>query len=470
MQKIIFGTDGWRGLLDEELNLENIRRVGQAFSIYINQKNSKAKVAIGYDSRRNSGLFALEFGRVLMANGIDAIISTGLIPTPVLSYFTLKESCTAGVMITASHNPPQYNGIKFKTGAGAPFFTEETAKIEALIDQQVPAVTDQNPQQLDCLENYLKHLNEQIDFDLIRKAGLSVMVDSMSGAGQDIIARICHRHRIYCEGIFTKPETDFAGRIPEPIERNLQPLSEDLAVSRFSLGLATDGDGDRLGVMDEKGKWVNIQEVILYLAEYTLRKYGPMGGIVKTSSVTDKIFLLQAEGEPVTVHDVQVGFKYVSEAMYAVDALFGAEESGGFGFHNNFPDRDGIFSALMLLQMLAESGEKKLSDFLRKKRIQFGRIYYDRVDLRTSKPERHLILPAMEEDPPESIAGFRVKSVKAFKSSRGVTNGLKFYLEGNPRWLLIRISETEPLARVYAEGESKKEVEFLLKAGTKWFA
>lgn len=469
MQKIIFGTDGWRGLLDEELNLDNIRRVAQAFSIYIKQKTSNGKVAIGFDGRRNSGLFALKFGRVLMANGIDAIISKGVVPTPVLSYFTLKESCTAGVMITASHNPPQYNGIKFKTGTGAPFYTEETAKIEALLDQQIPAVTDKNPQQSDFLKNYLQHINEQFDFDLIRKAGLSVVVDSMGGAGQDIIARICHKHRIYCEGIFSKPETDFGGRIPEPIARNLQLLSEDLAISRFSLGMATDGDGDRLGVMDEKGKWVNIQEIILYLAEYLLGKYGPMGGIVKTSSVTDKILSLQVDGKPAIVHDVQVGFKYVSEAMYAVDALFGAEESGGFGFHNNFPDRDGIYSAFMLMQMLAESGDNKLSDFLRKKRNQFGRIYYDRIDVRTSKPERHNVLPALEMELPKCLAGFPVRAVKSFISSRGITNGLKFYLDGNPRWLLLRVSETEPMVRVYAEGESMEEVRQLLTEGKRLF-
>ncbi len=469
MQKIIFGTDGWRGLLDEEVNLVNIRRVAQAFSMYIKQKTSKGKVAIGFDGRRNSGLFALEFGRVLMANGIETFISQGVVPTPVLSFFTRENACTAGVMITASHNPPEYNGLKFKSANGAPFSTEETAIIESLIDLEQPALSYQNPLQTDFLKPYIKHLEEIIDFKTIRNAGLSVLIDSMGGAGMNLMADISFWNQVYCESIYANPETDFAGRIPEPIEKNLAPLSDELKFGQYSVGFATDGDADRLGVMDEKGRWVNIQEVILYLAGFMVKKYGARGGVVKTSSVTDKVLSLGKNRFPVKVHDVQVGFKYVSEAMIEHHAVFGAEESGGFGFFNHLPERDGIFSAFMFLQMLAESGEKTLSTFLEKKRNEFGLIFYDRIDVHTSKPERHDILPALAERAPKTLGNFSVRSIKNFKSSRGLINGLKFYLEGNPRWLLLRVSETEPMVRIYAEGENPDEVRQLLSEGQRLF-
>jgi phosphomannomutase len=469
MQKIVFGTDGWRGLLDTELNLENIRRVAQAFSVYIRRKAEKGKVALGFDGRRNSGLFALEFGRLLMANGIETFISQGVVPTPVLSFFTRENACTAGVMITASHNPPEYNGLKFKSANGAPFSTEETAIIESLIDKEPPAVTDQNPAQTDFLPSYIKHLEQTIDLKVIRNAGLSVLIDSMGGAGMNLMADICFWNQVYCDSIFSSPETDFAGRTPEPIEKNLAPLSEALKFGQYSIGFATDGDADRLGVMDEKGRWVNIQQVILYLAEFMVQKFGARGGVVKTSSVTDKILSLRSEGQAVKVHDAQVGFKYVSETMLENDAVFGAEESGGFGFFNHLPDRDGIFSAFMVLQMLAESGEKTLSAFLEKKRKGLGLIFYDRIDMHTNNTERHNVLPVLEKDPPQNLAGFPVRAVKSFKSSRGLINGLKFHLEGQPRWLLLRVSETEPMVRIYAEAESIDEVRQLLAEGKRLF-
>ena len=469
MQKIIFGTDGWRGILDKELNLENIRRVAQAFSIFILQKNKESKVAIGFDGRRNSNFFALEFSRVLIANGIKVLLSKGIVPTPVLSFFTRHNACDAGVMVTASHNPPEYNGLKFKKGNGAPFSTEDTALIESLIDIEQPILSGSSPLKIDFFEPYFSHINQIIDFKEIKSSGLSLLTDSMGGAGMSLIKDICQKNQVSCKAIFDEPKSDFAKRVPEPIEKNLLPLSGELKNGNFSLGFATDGDADRLGVMDEKGNWLSIQEVILYLADFMIKKFGPMGGIVKTSSVTDKIRTLHFRALPVQVHDVQVGFKYVSEAMVERDAIFGAEESGGFGFFNHLPERDGIFSALIFLQMLAESGEKKLTEFLRKKRMEFGLICYDRIDVKTSNPERHLILPFIERNPPGFVSGFKVIDIISFNNSRGVINGLKIRLEGHSRWLLIRISETEPMARIYAEGDHQDEVKLLLSEGQKLF-
>lgn len=465
MQKIVFGTDGWRGLLDHELNIENIRRVAQAFCVFLNEKKGNKKVAVAFDGRRNSKLFAREFCKVLIANNIETWLSENIVPTPVLSFFTREMGCNAGVMITASHNPPQYNGIKFKSSKGEPFNLQDTGAIEGLIDKVPTMISEQNPFQADFLLPYLMHLEKNIDFALIQKAGIKVLADSMGGAGMSIIEDIARNHQILCHTIYFSPNNDFSGRIPEPIEKNLAPLSMVLKNGQYSIGVATDGDADRLGLMDEKGCWVNVQEVILYLAEFMVKKFGAMGGVVKTSSVTDKILSLHADGVKVDVHDVQVGFKFVSEMMIEKNAVFGAEESGGFGFFNHLAERDGIFSCFVVLQMLAESGEKNLSSFLKMKRKEFGNIFYNRIDFISTNPDIHEVLPAFEKNPPTKLAGFPVSCVKSFKNSRGIINGLKFYLEGNPRWLLIRVSETEPMVRVYAEAESSEEVSQLLKVG-----
>jgi phosphomannomutase len=262
------------------------------------------------------------------------------------------------------------------------------------------------------------------------------------------------------------PSADFDGRLAEPVERNLQPLAGILQHGEFSLGLATDGDADRLGVMTNSGQWMNVQETILYLAEYYKGQRGVDGPLVKTASVTDRILQL-FPGEEVA--DVQVGFKYVAEAMLEKQAAFGAEESGGFGFKEHLPERDGIFSGLIFLEMLAKSGFTSLEKFMEEKRKQLGNIYYGRIDLENDNPVRHDVLPTLASEVPEHLNGFKVLSTKNYTSSRSLINGLKFRLEGNPRWLLLRVSETEPIVRIYAEGESDDEVQTLLNTGKKLF-
>ncbi|MFW5725447.1 MAG: phosphoglucomutase [Bacteroidota bacterium] len=465
-RKIIFGTDGWRGLLDEEVNDLNIQRVAQAFADYMRLKSKHNRVVIGFDNRRNSDVFARLFAEVLRGNRIDVLLSDRVIPTPVVSFTCRHSQCDAGVMITASHNPPQYNGIKFKAFNGSPFATEETALVESLINYSLPSFDDKNIQDVDLTSIYLQHIESLIDFNAIASSGIRPAIDSMAGAGGTLLADLLKKHGIASQTIFGIPETDFSGRLAEPVERNLQPLAELLQQGQFSLGLATDGDADRLGIMTNTGRWMNVQETILYLAQYYKGQRGVEGPLVKTASVTDRLLQLFPGQE---VADVQVGFKYVAEAMMAKNAAFGAEESGGFGFKEHLPERDGIFSALVFLEMLAKSGLNRLDDFISHKRKQVGEIYYSRIDRENFEPTRFDVLPALEKKPPEKIGDFRIASTQSYKSSRGVINGLKLRFEGNPRWLLLRISETEPVVRIYAEGESNEEVQILLKSGEKLF-
>jgi phosphomannomutase len=465
---ILFGTDGWRGLLGSDLNDHNVALVAQAFADYLLQlDHPDPAVAIGFDGREGSGDFALLFARVLSSNHIKVYLSQQVIPTPVLSFYTTHHGCMAGAMITASHNPPQYNGIKFKSSLGAPLSTSETRKIEKLIDSNKPVREDDSfIVYTDFLKDYKQHINRHIDFKAIANSGIKPAIDSMAGAGTTILHDILVEHHIESNGIDQHPLPDFNGRMAEPIEQNLQPLADFLQNGDFSFGLATDGDADRLGVLDENGQWMNIQETILYLAEYVKTQREVEGGLVKTLSVTDKMKQL-AQSAHCQLQDVQVGFKYVAETMIETRAAFGAEESGGFGFGAHIPERDGIYSALLFCEMVAKSGNRHLSAFIQNKRIRWGDCFYARIDRKYSGSDRISLLEELYKNPPPRIASHPVEEILQHYTSRGVINSLKFRLEGNPRWLLIRISETEPVVRIYAEGRSNQEVHDLLQEGQK---
>lgn len=461
---IFFGTDGWRGLLDKEVNEKTIEIVAQAFADYLNEPNKENSVAVGFDGRKNSKLFAKIFAQVLSGNNIKVLISDRVIPTPVLSFTVKNKSLSAGVMITASHNPPEYNGVKFKAGYGGPFLTEETAKVEKLLYKNSIRKNDDLITQENFLIDYFNHIEKLVDFELIRRARLTVLIDSMAGAGADYLERILLAHNIPAKTIYQLPDEKFFGRLAEPIEKNLMPLSDELKKGNYSLGLATDGDADRCGVMLDDGIWLSAQETILLLADFCVNTKKLKGNIVKTSSVTDKLKTF-FENRQRKVIDVQVGFKYITEVMIKQTIAFGCEESGGFGYGMHIPERDGILSSLFIIEMLANSGFNKLSEYVNHKRNEFGNIFYDRIDLKYDKPDRNNLLPELYKKYLDKISDFRVVYVKPFYSSRDVINGLKFFLEGNNRWLLIRSSETEPIVRIYAEGQTKEEVDQLLKFG-----
>jgi phosphomannomutase len=461
---IFFGTDGWRGLLDDEVNERSVSLVAQAFSDYAKTAFPAPTVAIGFDGRRNSRLFARLFASVLKGNGIACHLSDRVIPTPVLSYFVASKQLDFGVMITASHNPPEYNGIKFKASYGGPFSTEETRMVEALIGHSPVLHASDEVTDSDLLSIYTDHLRTIVDFPLIARSSVSVLIDSMSGAGGTLLEELLSHHGCLATTIYGTPAEDFSGRLAEPIERNLLPLREELQRHTYSLGVATDGDADRLGVLLETGEWLSSQGTIVLLADYLKNSKKLTGDIVKTSSVTN---LLQSSfgSASCIVHDVQVGFKYICEKMRETDAAFGAEESGGYGFKGHIPERDGILSALIFIEMLASSSYTRLSAYAGAKRRQFGEIFYDRIDHPYLGSDRIEKLPLLEKSPPSHIAQFQVKRINSFQSSRGVTNGLKLILDGNTRWLLLRSSETEPLIRIYAEGESAEEVRLILASG-----
>lgn len=395
--KISFGTDGWRGIIDSEINDETISVVARAFVDYLFSKDLETYVvAVAYDGRKKSKHLAEKFSQVLSASKIDVKLSNRVTPTPVLSYYVKNNNLSAGVMITASHNPPQYNGVKFKASYGGPFFTEETKQVKNFLYLRSYSYDSSRIECVDMIEPYFHHINSLIDFEKIRDAKLFPLIDSMGGAGQNLIQQILEKNQITAKTIFETCDENFFNRQPEPISKNLKPLSETLQQNKgYSIGLATDGDADRVGVMLENGEWLSTQEVILYLIDYIVNVKKISGHIVKTSSVTDKVFKFQNESRK--IFDVQVGFKYICEKMINEDIAIGCEESGGFGIKYHIPERDGIFSALMILEMLANSGFNKMSQFVDQKRKEFGRIFYDRIDMEFDHPDRTKFLPMIKK-------------------------------------------------------------------------
>ena len=524
--EIFFGTDGWRALLESEMNFESVAKVAQAFADYMNSEGG-TKVAISYDTRRYSPEFAELFAEVLSGNGIEVLLSDKVTPTPVLSFTTLEQGCDAGVMVTASHNPPQYNGIKFKCSKGGPFSLEQTRKVEAFLGANPIRKSAGHITVIDMLPAYIARIEQLIDFEAIRSSGISVLVDSMGGAGMRLTESLLKKHGCKVDTIFGESSNDFCGRLAEPIEKNLGPLMEALKQGDWSLGVATDGDADRLGLCMDGGRWLSAQKTILILVDYLKRVRKLPGDIVKTSSVTDLV-RVDFESDRVKVFDVQVGFKYIADLMYERQIAFGGEESGGFGYGLHIPERDGIFSSLLAAEMLAVSGFQRLSEYVEERTAVLGDVHHDRIDFHYDGADRLSLLPRLCEsiggyaeatadtalateasqtadavltltpadatdvaqamdaaqalnpdtseeaqatlpsetaDAKNILCGFQIKELKTFRSSRGIVNGVKMIFGGNCRWLLMRASETENMIRFYAEGQTDTEVSSLLSNG-----
>ena len=466
MTKIFFGTDGWRALLDSEINSGSVAVVAQAFTDYVlEEAGNGASVAVAYDTRRNSMAFAEVFSRVMMAGGIKVLLAPEVTPTPVLSFTVLERKCFAGVMITASHNPAEYNGIKFKASYGGPFSQDQTRRVEQFLYTHEPSFHQGSLPLYDMLPAYKAHIEPLINWDVIRKASLPLLVDSMGGAGKTIIQDILAQHGCSSvKTIFGLPSASFYGRLAEPIAKNLAPASNELETGDYALCIATDGDADRLGVVQDNGVFLSAQTTILLIVDYLKRVRRQKGGIVHTSSVTAKLreHFLSAD---TPVYDVQVGFKYITDIMVREEICFGGEESGGFGYGMHIPERDGIFSGLLFLEMLSASTFNRLAEYVSSREKELGKIFYDRIDAPCERTDRIKILPCLLSSKPENIAGFPIREVQHFYSSRGIVNGLKFILQGESRWLLIRASETEPLLRFYSEGQSWEEVRNFLDEG-----
>jgi alpha-D-glucose phosphate-specific phosphoglucomutase len=463
MEKIKFGTDGWRGVISEDFTFENVKIVSQAMADYLKEKGiAEKEIVIGYDARFLSKEYAQLVASVLAGNGIRVILSDRIQPVPSVC-FTIKERKAAGgIMITASHNPFKYNGIKFKGEYAGSADEATTKKIEGFLYKNKPQEMDFEEgekkeliQKIDLTPSYLEFLKSFVNLEAVKERPLKVVIDSMHGAGKDYTAQALKGGKCQVITIRAEENPSFGGVHPEPILENLKALIDKIKEEKADLGLATDGDGDRLGVMDSEGNFVNPHQVLSLLTLHLIESRGWSGGIVKTVSTTSLLNKI-AEKYKRKLYKTPVGFKYICELMLKEDILIGGEESGGIGVKNHVPDRDGLLSGLLLLEMLALK-KKPLSQIQEEMRQEFGTYLYKRIDTEYPLDKRDILIPTLRKSPPKKLGDIRVKEIDA-------SDGIKFILSDNS-WLLIRTSGTEPIIRIYAESDEKGKLNKIMEAG-----
>ncbi len=455
---IVFGTEGWRGVMAEDFTFANVRRVARAIADYVNWEKGGRELVVGYDARFMSDLFAGEIARVLAANGIKVWLASKIATTPALSFAVRHFGAAGGIMVTASHNPPQYNGIKFKGEYGGPALPEMVFQIEKRISTRAiryVGVGRGTVELFDPEEYYLGQLEELVDLKLILASDLHPVFDTMHGAAAGYYQRLFQRYQHQATEIRSERNPGFGGTNPEPIARNLRPLINVVLSLEAGVGLATDGDGDRVGAVDEKGNFVNPHLIICLLVRHLVENRGWRGGIVKTFSTTRLVERLATHyGLP--VWETPIGFKHICDLMLQQDILLGGEESGGIGVKNHLPERDGVLTSLLLLEMMAYES-KTLGELVADLTAMVGPHHYARVDITVDSQKANRLVQKLAASPPEKMAGINVSGVMTM-------DGLKLIL-GEEGWILFRPSGTEPLVRVYVEATSGELVEEIMKAG-----
>lgn len=466
-QKIKFGTDGWRGRIAEDYTFANLRRCAQGFATYLIDKGYKGEgVVVGYDKRFHSENFGAAVAEILAANGLRVFLTDGATPTPVISYSVLAKEAVGAVNITASHNPPTDNGFKVRDEHGGAIDPEGLIEIENNIpdseaDVKRMALAEAEAQGLvekfDASDGYIEHLKELIDWQPIKDAGLTVLVDSMWGNGAGWFTRLFAGGKTRIIEIHDVRNPIYPEMLrPEPIPPNVDAGLKATLDNQADVLLIMDGDADRVGMGDENGEFVDQLRVYGLLAYYLLEVRGERGPIVKTLSTTKMLNKL-GKMYDVPVYETGVGFKYVAPKMLETDAMIGGEESGGYAFRGNVPDRDGILAGLYLLDMMVKLDKKptELLDLL------FGKVgahYYDRIDT-VFQGDRAAREQMILDADPETIGGLKVTGLDA-------TDGYKFDL-GDDGWLLVRFSGTEPKIRVYTETTHEDRVQAILQDGLK---
>jgi len=465
--KIKFGTDGWRAVIAEDFTFANVRACAQGVADYLKGAGTaKASIVIGYDTRFGSGEFAAASAEVLAGNGIRVFLLPRPAPTPVTSYTVTALKADGAIMITASHNPADYNGFKYKVASGSSAPTEIIAQIE----QSANAAADKGSmKRLDLAEAikkklvtyndpyhaYERHLNHLINIEALKQNKLKIVVDSMFGAGIGYFKSLLDGGQIEVHEINRVRNPLFPGIQPEPINKNLSKLARQVIRDNAAVGFATDGDADRIGIIDENGRFMTTQEVFALLAMYLLDARKERGALVKTLTSTDMLFQI-GEIYNVPVFEEPVGFKYVAPVMIREKALLGGEESGGYGFRGHIPERDGMLAGLYFLDYIVRTG-KSPSQLLANLFKKVGPHYYDRLDIHTTDEIKRQMLAKMSSAPASKIGGQKVVKLDT-------RDGFRYKLEDGS-WLLIRFSGTEPLVRIYAECSSMDEVQRLIQVG-----
>jgi alpha-D-glucose phosphate-specific phosphoglucomutase len=475
---IKFGTDGWRGIIAEDFTFDNVRICAQAVAEYLKQNGlDKQRLVIGYDTRFASEEFAAAAAEVMAGNDIKVHLCLKPAPTPVVSFTVRATSSVGGIVITASHNPGSWNGFKYKSQDGASAPADTIAQIEANIASLTQATSHETETRgkrvkrvaleralkkglvdyLDPSPIYFTRLSQFVQVDELRRQRLNIIVDSMYGAGIGYFKAILQNGNLEITEINAERNPSFPQIQPEPIAKNLTKLSRLVVEKNAGVGIATDGDADRIGIINEKGQFLTQHQTFALLCLYLLEVRGERGPMIKTLTSTTMISRLgKIFGVP--VYETLVGFKYVAPLMMEKNAIIGGEESGGYGFRGHVPERDAILAGLYFLDFMAKT-EKTPSQLLEYLYSKVGPHYYDRLDFHIPAAKRNTIVDRLSSSSPDTIAGSKVTRVDT-------TEGFRFFL-GDESWLLIRFSGTEPLVRIYSEAQSLERARELLQEGKK---
>ena len=468
---IRFGTDGWRAVIADTFTFANLRQLSQAVADFVKKQHVGAEapeVVVGYDTRFLSDRFAAETARVLAGNNIITWLTRTDAPTPAISYNVKEKGADAGVVITASHNPPRYNGFKLKAAYGGSATAEQCALIEeelVLMEREArgPNIMDYQHavdagliRRFDPSWSYYEHLNTLIDLDKISEGGLNVVHDAMWGAGRGAFASILSRTHTHVSEIREQLNPGFGGIHPEPIMRHLNELVAAVQRQQADVGLATDGDADRIGAIDARGNFIDPHTIFALALRHLVENKGQRGEVVKTVSTTMMVDALVKKYD-LTLHETPVGFNHIADLMMKKDILIGGEESGGISIRGHIPEGDGILMGLMLLEIMAYQ-HAPLHEIVADLQANFGPACYARLDvhLNQQKPKKQIVRMLADSAPP-TLNGETVVRVDTM-------DGIKFYMSDDS-WLLIRPSGTEPVLRIYAEAHTYEAVKALLDAG-----
>lgn len=457
--KIKFGTDGWRAIIAKEYTIENVVRVSQGVAAWLLAQHEKPAVVMGHDCRFGGAMFVHTAMNVLCANGIKVLKPKNFVSTPMVSFGVLNHKVHLGVVITASHNPPSYNGYKLKGAHGGPSSPADIAAVEDLIPDTIDF--EEKDEQywidkglleiIDLEQEYVDYLGTKFDLEKMNNAPYKLAYDAMFGAGQNVIKRILpNAVTLHCE-----VNPSFNGIAPEPLHKNLLELSETMAQTpELKLGLANDGDADRIALYDEDGNYVDAHHIILLLLHYLHTYKGMTGKVAVAFSTSEKVRKLATHyGLPFEV--TPIGFKYISEIMIHDDVLVGGEESGGIAVKGHIPERDGIYDGLVIYEYMVESG-KTLKEMIQEVYDIVGSFAYERADMTIPNAQKEQIIN-------DALAG-KYSDFGKYKTTKVETiDGVKFHLD-NGGWMMLRASGTEPLLRIYAEGKDRAEAFDILDA------
>src|SRR6266480_2626975 len=464
---IKFGTSGWRGIIGEDFTFENVRIASQGIANYLRKSGQKGSgVVVAYDTRFLSEKFALEASKILAFNDIHAFLCNRDVPTPCVSFETVRRKAMGAINFTASHNPPEYNGLKFSTSNGAPALPEITRAIEA----EIHTVQERHErldvyekseliETIDPKDRYLAELRNKVDVDAIRKSGLRIAIDSLYGTSRDYLDYFLLEAGVEVKIIHNYRDPYFGGFSPECNEKNLAELRKIVTTEKYDLGLATDGDADRFGIVDERNRFVSPNTILALLAVYLKRYREIPGGLARSVATTHLIDAI-ARKLDVPLYETPVGFKYIGELILADKIALGGEESAGMSMYRHLPEKDGILACLLVAEMVERTG-KKLHDLTEDMHAEFGTYYTKRTDMKLT-PQLKESLASKLANPPKTLEGLKVREVNT-------TDGVKLIFD-DQTWLLFRLSGTEPVARVYAEACSPKDLKNLLDAGKKFVA